>query len=518
MLQDSVSFQLVLEEDSDSGRLIAKGKFGSVDIATANKRIYPKHIIEREIKRILRDAQERRLYGELDHPGDGKTKLSRASHLITDLQLQDDGTIIGKAEILNTRNGKELQAINEQGGKIGVSSRGYGSVKPNNEGYDIVQDDYTLMTYDFVADPAASGSYPEFASETPVAPAVKESKKDEQTSAVEETPAPAPAAAPLQEGIITKDMEEMKKEHQAQMEALKEQFKAEMSDKLATLSESIRAEMTDKLMGDPSVAGAKQALESVKTMLRPYILEADVNEELSLKDKKIGSLKEQIKALEDKSGVLESKLNEFASVTKELGFKLFLERIIAVHPKRDAIIEKIGDVNVFPNIEALKHRVNILLSEYKQTDDKVKAIKESQDAQVSSLREEVASLRDQLSNSLEVGKNFGIQAYLHKRVLNHPKASQILEDSRFVTLETKEDVDTLISEYRVVKRDVHNGDYKTRIRKFFRTEGVVEQSLEGTRLSDKQNKVQGQMMEGNDPVKEATGNMTMEEVNRLARV
>jgi hypothetical protein len=84
--------------------------------------------------------------------------LNRVAHIVTKLWLED-GKVFGEAEILDTDPGRNLQALLKAGCKVGVSSRGYGSTKPNDKGEDVVQEDYKLVTFDFVAEPAA-GAFP----------------------------------------------------------------------------------------------------------------------------------------------------------------------------------------------------------------------------------------------------------------------------------------------------------------------------------------------------------------------
>jgi hypothetical protein len=152
---------LTLSESQD-GRIVAVGEFGRVDVPTANGRIYPRRILEREIKRLERAMMHRQLFGELDHPDDGRTMLGRVSHIITKMTIESDGRVMGHLEVLKTRNGRELQALVDSGVKLGVSSRGLGSVQKNQQGYHVVQEDFKLLTYDVVADPAMSSALPDF--------------------------------------------------------------------------------------------------------------------------------------------------------------------------------------------------------------------------------------------------------------------------------------------------------------------------------------------------------------------
>jgi len=144
--------------ESVNGRLRVEGVFQRSDVENANKRVYPRKIWERQLneKRVQEALSTRSMFGELDHPSDGKTKLSRVSHIITGLNLENDGVVTGAAEILeDTPNGKILKALFEAGTQVGISSRGSGSV--NNS---VVAEDFRLNTFDFVARPSTPGALP----------------------------------------------------------------------------------------------------------------------------------------------------------------------------------------------------------------------------------------------------------------------------------------------------------------------------------------------------------------------
>jgi len=143
--------------ESANGCLRVEGVFQRSDVENANKRVYPRSIWERELEapRVADALESKAMFGELDHPSDGKTKLQRVSHVITDLSLQEDGVMTGGAEILPTPNGKILQSLFESGVQVGISSRGSGSVKDGR-----VQEDFKLNTFDFVARPSTPGALP----------------------------------------------------------------------------------------------------------------------------------------------------------------------------------------------------------------------------------------------------------------------------------------------------------------------------------------------------------------------
>jgi len=149
--------------ESDNGAFRVEGVFQRSDIENANKRVYPRRIWEKELgeKRVQDALGSRSMYGELDHPSDGKTMLKRVSHVITGLDLQEDGTVTGGADILPTPNGQILRTLFEAGTQVGISSRGSGSVQSG-----VVQEDFKLGTFDFVARPSTPGALPRHAGET----------------------------------------------------------------------------------------------------------------------------------------------------------------------------------------------------------------------------------------------------------------------------------------------------------------------------------------------------------------
>ena len=134
LLVDTMTFRCkVLEESKDGPRgakYVARGEFARSDRATENKRLYPHSLWERELGRMGKQLQEMKVYGELDHPMDGRTQLKRASHIVTDLHLEGE-IVVGTAYILDTDQGRNLKAILDAGGAVGVSSRGFGTTKPN---------------------------------------------------------------------------------------------------------------------------------------------------------------------------------------------------------------------------------------------------------------------------------------------------------------------------------------------------------------------------------------------------
>jgi hypothetical protein len=149
--------KLLLTEDASRGypRLVVRGEFARAGVPTANKRVYPRRLWEREFERLREAMRNRSLVGELNHPADGRADLFRTSHLVTGLTLTPEGVVLGEAEVMpELPGGKVVAAIYKRNGKVGVSSRGFGSTQVTESGDELVQEDYQLVTFDFVADPA----------------------------------------------------------------------------------------------------------------------------------------------------------------------------------------------------------------------------------------------------------------------------------------------------------------------------------------------------------------------------
>ena len=136
-----------------------KGIFMQSDIQNQNGRVYPYSVLQKEVKNYNNKfVKESRALGELGHPAGPTINLDRVSHIITEL-YEDGKNFIGKAKIMNTPNGKIVKNLIESGVRLGVSSRGLGSVKANKSGVNEVQKDFVLSTVDIVSDPSAPEAF-----------------------------------------------------------------------------------------------------------------------------------------------------------------------------------------------------------------------------------------------------------------------------------------------------------------------------------------------------------------------
>jgi hypothetical protein len=139
-----------------------RGIFMQADIKNKNGRVYPMEILQKEVKRYNEEfINEKRAYGELGHPEGPTINLERASHMITALYA-DGKNFIGEAKILATPMGEIVKTLMDEGAKLGVSSRGMGSLEEKKDGASYVRNDFYLATAaDIVSDPSAPSAFVE---------------------------------------------------------------------------------------------------------------------------------------------------------------------------------------------------------------------------------------------------------------------------------------------------------------------------------------------------------------------
>ena len=138
-----------------------KGVFMQSDIKNRNGRMYPEQVLAKEVRRYNKEyVNQKRAFGELGHPDGPTVNLERVSHLITNLK-QDGKNFIGEAKVMDTPYGKIVKNLIDEGAKLGVSSRGMGSLEPRRN-MQVVKDDFYLATAaDIVADPSAPNAFVE---------------------------------------------------------------------------------------------------------------------------------------------------------------------------------------------------------------------------------------------------------------------------------------------------------------------------------------------------------------------
>jgi len=135
-----------------------EGVFMQSDVKNRNGRVYPKNILGKECKRYITEYVEKgRAMGELNHPTGPTVNLDRVSHIIKELH-EDGSNMVGKAKVLDTPMGRIVKNLIDEGARLGVSTRGMGSLRSKN-GYQEVQEDFMLAAIDIVADPSAPNAF-----------------------------------------------------------------------------------------------------------------------------------------------------------------------------------------------------------------------------------------------------------------------------------------------------------------------------------------------------------------------
>ena len=140
-----------------NGGMMLSGIMQRADAKNGNGRVYPENILRREVEIYKKLVSENRALGELDHPDESVINLKNASHLVTEIWWNGND-VMGKVKVLTTPSGQILKSLVESGVKLGISSRGLGSVK-EKAGLTYVENDFQLICFDFVSEPSTSGAF-----------------------------------------------------------------------------------------------------------------------------------------------------------------------------------------------------------------------------------------------------------------------------------------------------------------------------------------------------------------------
>ena len=159
--EEATNVEYLIESKKGGGKnYFIEGIFMQADTKNRNGRFYPKAILQKEAKRYTENfINTKRAFGELGHPDGPTVNLERVSHMIEELQ-EVEQNFMGRAKVLDTPYGKIVKNLIDEGARLGVSSRGMGSLKPAKDGIQEVQDDFYLATAaDIVADPSAPEAF-----------------------------------------------------------------------------------------------------------------------------------------------------------------------------------------------------------------------------------------------------------------------------------------------------------------------------------------------------------------------
>ena len=160
LCKDGVCQDLLTEREKKeiaNGALYLSGRLQTCEMKNGNGRIYPCNVLKREIGNYEKVIADNRALGELDHPDDSVINLRNVSHVVTDIWWEGKD-VMGKLKVLDTPSGRILKDLINSGIKLGISSRGLGSVK-ESRGDTIVQEDFELICFDIVSEPSTPDAY-----------------------------------------------------------------------------------------------------------------------------------------------------------------------------------------------------------------------------------------------------------------------------------------------------------------------------------------------------------------------
>ena len=165
LLVDYIPFEVTPEQINESikrnnGRLVVHGVLQRAEAKNQNGRVYPREILERESQKYGQEfVIQKRALGELDHPDSSVVNLQNVSHNVTEMHWEGNN-LVGTVEVLGTPSGNILKELFKAGIKLGISSRGMGSVEPMQEGDgQKVGQDFELIAFDFVSNPSTHGAF-----------------------------------------------------------------------------------------------------------------------------------------------------------------------------------------------------------------------------------------------------------------------------------------------------------------------------------------------------------------------
>ena len=165
LIVDYIPFEITPQQITESmstndGKFVVKGVLQRAEAQNQNGRVYPKDLLMREAKKYTENfIQQKRALGELDHPDSSVVNLQNASHNVLEMHFNGND-LVGTVEVLGTPSGNILKELFKSGIKLGISSRGLGSVEAIGEnGAQQVQPDFELIAFDFVSNPSTHGAF-----------------------------------------------------------------------------------------------------------------------------------------------------------------------------------------------------------------------------------------------------------------------------------------------------------------------------------------------------------------------
>lgn len=302
---------------SASGRMRVRGEVGRANRPTGNGRYYTESLLRREVNSLRPMIEKRGVLGEMDHPGDGRSTLNRVALVVTELVLEADGRLMAEYEVLDTTCGKNLQAILKADCLVGASIRGYGTTSMI-EGVERVNDDYRLLTFDVVIDPADVDAYP-----TVVKESLSESNHRRNTMS-EDVDLASKLEEAFREGRAVGSVDA----HGPLLEEFTKRLAAAVS--AARVDERVLVEQ--EMAGLP---GALQALNAVRDAILPFVLPAQYR-------RVVESVEVQRSAVEAELAQVQGELVETQKVARSSTYKLYALTNVP-ESMRESLWKTLGD-------------------------------------------------------------------------------------------------------------------------------------------------------------------------------
>jgi len=446
LIVDSKPITFALTEASTGGKLILKGEMGRSGVPTENGRVYPREVWEKQIALLKRKLKSRAVLGTADHPDSGKTSLKEVSHVLTDLYVNDEGIVIGTAEILPTTEGKNLEAIIRAGCPVGVSSRGFGTTMKNERGEDVVQSDFQLITFDFVADPADPTAYPVVIAEgkefkTKHIFEGKEFDMNDTTAAEDQKDQ---ALAAKWASMLDKEMHGDEEEEKDPAEV-----KEDIMKKLGEIQVEMKEHVRKEVLSDPEIVKAKEVFESVKAIFgNPVALQESVDKS---KDIKIETLSKELAKKDEIISALKEDIDQAGKLIKKLGFQTVLENNLKGFEDADIVISTIGDVTKFNSVAELTESVNFLKVKLTSKKNQQKKLLEQKERMLAAERQNEAKLQTHI-NTLTESLNKMMEAYNSQSLMlkavdklaGNPNARYIMSLIESANVRSEAEIDTII--------------------------------------------------------------------------
>ena len=416
------------------------GKMGHAGVATGNNRRYGVPIMESNLERLAPAIKARGVFGEADHPSDGKTKLQRIAHIITSLKLESNGILKGSWDILDTPCGRIEQAVLKAGGRLGASTRGRGTTSVSTDGVEDVNPDYMLITVDGVVDPAAKDSYPAL-----VAEAQDLQQLEEMVMSYEILKRDYPG---LTEELVAKVLEEHKDKIVVQVpdsfegfddavavvrtefdEKLKQQVEGLKDLTLDALDEyrkDISEEEREKLMQTLDPVKDRVALEDISRVLvrRGVLLTDEVKVQVE-------DLKKVLKETQEEKVTVEKKLTEIqeqADILADLGTKasmtLVAERALGGKSYRQAVLDVLGDFSQYKTKDDFQKAIDSAIGKFDENEQETTSLRT--EAQAKELEQEREAHRNALSG---LEKSLGEVETAHEEEIADLKSNNEVEIS-----------------------------------------------------------------------------------------